>query len=58
MILEIVKAAKLIRHKVKAENSVLELLIVIELLTLVATARQNRIEKEDGEASYDKNGVL
>ena len=58
MIFKVVKTAELVRHEVKAENAVLELFVVVDVLALVTAASQDGVEQEDGEARDDENWVL
>ena len=58
MILEVVQTAKLVGDKVEAEDSILELLVVVELCAFVAAARQDRVEEEDGETADNEDRVL
>ena len=44
VILEVVKAAELVRHEVEAENAVLELLVVVDVGTLVTAASYDGVE--------------
>ena len=58
VILEVVKAAELVRHEVEAKNAVLELLVVVDVGALVTAASQDGVEQEDGEASDHEDRVL
>ena len=58
MIFKVVKTAELVRHEVEAENAVLELFVVVDVLALVTAASQDGVEQEDGEARDDENWVL
>ena len=58
MIFKVVKTAELVRHEVEAENAVLELFVVVDVLALVTAASQDGVEQEDGEARDDENRVL
>ena len=44
MILKVVQTAELVWHEVEAENAVLELLVVVDVGTLVTAAGQERVE--------------
>ena len=50
MVLEVVKSAQFILDEVKAEDSVLETLFLIEFDALVAAAGQQGVNEEDGDA--------
>ena len=58
VILEVIKAAELVRHEVEAKNAVLELLVVVDVGALVTAASQDGVEQEDGEASDHEDRVL
>jgi len=44
VILEVIKAAELVRHEVEAKNAVLELLVVVDVGALVTAASQDGVE--------------
>ena len=55
---EVVVDAEFVINEVKAENAVLELVSLIQLLTLVAAASQDRVDEEDRDAAQHEDRVL
>lgn len=58
MVLEVVEATKFICHEIKAEDTVLELRIVVNIHALVTTAGEDGVEEENGEAADDEDWML
>ena len=58
MVLKVIVDAKLILDKVKWNNAISELVIIIHFTAFVAAASENRVDQEDWKASNDKNNVL
>ena len=44
MVFEIIESAKLVRNEVEAEDSILKLLVVVNVGTLVTAARKDGVE--------------
>ena len=44
MVFEIIESAKLVRNEVEAEDSILKLLVFVNVGTLVTAARQDGVE--------------
>ena len=58
MVLKVVQKVELVSNEIKADDSLLELCLVIDSVSLVAAASDNRIEEEDWEPCGNEDSVL